>query len=310
MSGWVLVLWLTATTPVAIVITTASFVTIPREPDATAPETTAELALARPVVAAAAGAPAANPMPPAPEPLAVRVPATPALVVIEPTLPAAVVEPAPATLTVAAPLTPPAAVAPPATVVPPTASVGPPAAPAAAATPPPPSADPSTADFSSPVAVTGRISASAARWRRTSTSNAAQPGQRSMCARVMLRGKILPRTVASRSRISEHGLSRASRPRASASRAWKISAFTFSVRTPNTSAISACEWSPSSKSTNAARWSTGKRCTSASNSRSSSRRTTCADGSSKQRKSPTTPSRSTTSCRTRSSDRQRLRAIV
>ena len=60
--------------------------------------------------------------------------------------------------------------------------------------------------------------------------------------------------------MSRHAAARASRARASPSRAWKTSAFTRAGATPSTSAMSRWEWPPSSKSTSATRWSSGRRC--------------------------------------------------
>ncbi len=221
--------------------------------------------------------------------------------------------PAAAVLAAAAPVAPPApaAVPPPAAATPPETAAPPPPAPApAAAIPPPPSAEASTEAFSSPASATGRISASAARCRRTSSSKAAQPGQRSMWARVRLRGRILPWMVATSSRTSTQELSRARRPRTSASRAWKMSAFTFSRRTPSTSAISMCDSSPSSNRTSAARWSDGRRWISWSSSASCSRSSTWSAGPSGHERSAAGAPTQTTSRRSRSSERQRLRAIV
>ena len=67
----------------------------------------------------------------------------------------------------------------------------------------------STEAFSSAAATTGSTSASTERWLRTSSSKAAQPGQRSMWARVRLRGRILPRTFAISSRAAAQELLRA-----------------------------------------------------------------------------------------------------
>ena len=112
----------------------------------------------------------------------------------------------------------------------------PPPAPAPALTPMP--AAPRTAAFSPAVGTTGSSIAIAERWRRTSVSNCAQPSQRATWRRSAARLNAAPRAVASCSRISTHGVSRARRQPASDSRAWKTSAFTLSRRTPSTSAIS------------------------------------------------------------------------
>ena len=155
---------------------------------------------------------------------------------------------------------------------PPSPASEPPPAPAPAADP----AAPRTAAFSPAVGTTGSSSAIAERWRRTSVSNSAQPSQRATWRRSARACSAAPRAVASCSRISTHGVSRARRQPASDSRAWKTSAFTLSRRTPRTSAISSWVWSPSSKSTSAARCSSGSCSRSASRPRSSARRSTSA----------------------------------
>ena len=131
-----------------------------------------------------------------------------------------------------------------------------------------------------------------------------------MWLRSMLRRGTRPVRVASCSRISTQGASRAARARSSASRAWKTSALTFSRRTPSTAAICSCDSSPSSKRTSAARWSSGRRCSSSTRSRRSARCWICAampwNGA-----SPTAcPSTETCARCARRAERQRLRAIV
>lgn len=283
--------WFTPTTAVATTIAVAIFATI--------------------AVELAPAATTASSVPPAARPVATAAEGTADNAVIP-----AALEPAPAAAVLAASapvaLPPPAAVPPPAAAAPLETTAPLPLAPApAAATPlPPPSAEARTEAFSSPTTATGRMSASAARCRLTSSSKAAQPGHRSIWARVRLRDRSLPRTVATRSRTSAHELSRASRPRMSVSRAWNMRALTFSRRTPSTLAISVCDWSPSSNRTSAARWSGRKRWISWRSSVSSSRRSTRSAGPSSHERSRSGASTHTESRRARSSERQRLRAIV
>ena len=90
----------------------------------------------------------------------------------------------------------------------------------------------------------------------------------------MVRRSEPPRRIASCSRISAHGVSRAVRLAISELRPWNTSALTLSRGTPSTAAISSWEQAPSSASTSAARCSSGSAETSASRSRRSWRRWT------------------------------------
>ena len=125
--------------------------------------------------------------------------------------------------------------------------------PATAPTPEPPSAEPSTAARRPAAGTTGSAIARAARWRRTAASYSAQPSHCSTWRRSVPRPSAPPLSVASCSRTSPHGVSRAVRQPMSAARAWNTSALTFSRRTPRTAAMSWWEWSPTSKRTSAAR---------------------------------------------------------
>src|SRR5204862_306547 len=78
---------------------------------------------------------------------------------------------------------------------------------------------PRTACLSAKLGTTGSRMASAARWRWTSSRNSRQAGQLSRWRRRLPRRNAPPRAVASCSRISAHGVSRASRAAMSPSRA-------------------------------------------------------------------------------------------
>ena len=162
------------------------------------------------------------------------------------------------------------------------------AVPPAAAAPPPAEPEPKAAAravcLSPSVGSTGSATASARRCAVTAVRNARHPGHSRRCRRSVVRRSAPPRRVASCSRISSHGVSRASRLAISEVRAWNTSAFTFSRGTSSTVAISSWETAPSSESTSAARWSSGRPERSESRSRRSCRRWTslerCSVGSS------------------------------
>ncbi len=218
--------------PTAIASTAASFATDPTETEdvsaptpATASPPSAEASIvgaALPAAAEAAPPPAAAPAP-ATAPLVAAVLAEPVALAAAPAPrppgPATTPDPEPAIVTPESEPAPPAPVTPAATLL-------------------CPSADESTSTLSFPPSATGRTTASIARCRRTSRSNSWQGRQRSMWARTMPRAGAFPRAFASSSRTSEQAVSRALRPRYSPSRAWKMSALTFSRRTPSTIAIS------------------------------------------------------------------------
>ena len=157
-----------------------------------------------------------------------------------------------------------------------------PAAPPPATTAPPPAIDRAAAEHRAEDralepdrGTTGRTIASAARWRRTSRSNAAHAGQRSRCPRTTpRRGSARVRDDRSR-RISAQGVSRAVRARSRPSRAWKTSALTFSRRHRQRLRDLGVRSSRPSRRGRARRfWSSGRRCRSASRSRRSARRWT------------------------------------
>jgi hypothetical protein len=194
--------------PTATAAAVRIFATTPVAPSPLTPATVS------PVVAAATVPPAAIALPAAPvatvarPPVAaVPAPAPPAMVAPLPRTAPPVDTPVPAAIA-PPPLTPaPVAAAPP-PVTPAPAAAPPPVTPAPAAAPPPvtpaPAAAaplctmaPSTTDLMPAARGTGRIRASAARWRRVSASKALQLRQRSMCARVMLRRGTASRNPAS-----------------------------------------------------------------------------------------------------------------
>ena len=185
-------------------------------------------------------------------------------------------------------------------------SARPPAdAPPTAALPVRPAA-PSTLDLRPRLGTTGNAAASSSRCRRTSSRYALQPGQPRRWWRSSLRRSAPPRRVASCSRISAHGVTRASRRSMRAVRARNTRPFTLPASQPSTSATSACESPAASASSSAARCSSGSSRTSARSSRSSARCSTCS-------LSPSVGSSwSSDACsrRARNTDTQRLRAIV
>ena len=114
-----------------------------------------------------------------------------------------------------------------------------------AAAPPPavpePNAAPSAASLSPTVGITGSATASVLRCSATSSRNARQPAHSRRCRCSVVRRSAPPRRLATCSRISSHGVSRALRLAAKDVRAWNTSAFTFCRGTFSTSAISSWE---------------------------------------------------------------------
>ncbi len=178
--------------------------------------------------------------------------------------------------------------------------------PIAAPPPPPPKPIDASSELLRPTdGTTGRIAASALRWRITSARKSAQPAQACKCLRNGRRRSAPPVAVASCSRISWHGIARALRVSISEKRAWNTSDFTFAASHPTTLPTSACERPPTSVSTSAARWSNGKAWRSCSRSRRSARCCTCSD-------SPAVTSSSSSAgslWRRRTAEKQWLRAI-